>query len=134
MMHEDIKYRPPSPTMATYINLISGIFAGHFTTETFREGVRRCFISVGLAPYNADGDYLQYVSHANAYAKAKAFRGKVGIARKTEISAIDLLADDIHYGLDENDGQSADEGEDMEFADDMGDDAAADTAAAELGF
>ena len=68
---EVVKYRPPSPTMATYINLISGIFAGHFTTETFREGVRRCFISVGLAPYNADGDYLQYVSHANAYATVK---------------------------------------------------------------
>jgi len=112
---KSVKYAPPAPTMSTYLNLISDVFANHLRTDKLAEGIRRCFISVGLAPYNANGDYLKYVSHANALAKAKSFRGRIGVVNKMELSALDLTSD-IFFGVDnENDGQlDAVDGEDEE--------------------
>ena len=83
------------PTLSSFISLISGIFATHFTSEEYMAGVRRCFVSVGLAPKNGMGAYVSYESHARSLKTVKQFRGRcVAAGDEThEISAVELLAD-----------------------------------------
>ena len=89
------EYRPPVPTLSSFISLISGIFATHFTSEEYMAGVRRCFVSVGLAPKNGMGAYVSYESHARSLKTVKQFRGRcVAAGDEThEIPAVELLAD-----------------------------------------
>lgn len=68
--HPRPKYLPPTPTMPSFISLMSGIFAERFSTEEFKDGVRRTFQAVGLAPYNSEGHYYVYESHTVAPAPA----------------------------------------------------------------
>ena len=88
--------------------------------------LRRCFVSVGLAPRNSKGEYEPYESHAAATARMKSFRGRV-IVDKQNISSVNLLAADVFYNWDERDGQDE---EAEAIVDGSGEDAAADAAAA----
>ena len=66
-------------------------------------GVRRCFVSVGLAP-NSSGNYVKYESHARGKSNAKLFRGV--LVTKTSLEGIALLEDfafDEAFGQDDND-------------------------------
>ena len=84
------KYDPPAPTVASFISLMSGIFAGRFSSEEFKDGVRRTFQAVGLAPYNAEGDYYVYDSHNCTRARLpRTFRGVV----HKDLEALELLND-----------------------------------------
>ena len=121
-----VPYRPPAPRLAAFLSLISRIFVERFETDEFVRSLRRCFVSVGLAPRNSKGEYEQYESHAAATARMKSFRGRV-IVDKQNISSVNLLADDVFYNWDERDGQDE---EAEAIVDGPGEDAAADAAAA----
>jgi len=101
---EKVPFRPPAPTIATFLNLVGNVFSGPFAAADFMAGVRRCFVSVGLAPSNERGDYVQYTSHDSALTKAKRFCGNVS---SSQLSVVDMLADDVFGPAydDENDGQ-----------------------------
>ena len=104
-------YKPPTPTVASFINLISNIFSDHFTSEDFQDGVRRCFVSVGLAPFNAEGAYYKYTSHEAAQSFVKNFAGHM-LSRTNELPAIELLTDiDIVDVDDDDDDGFVDNGE-----------------------
>ena len=95
--------------------LISQIFADRFAQDDFIGAVARCFVSVGLAPCDANGNYVRYVSHKSGISKAKAFRG----VALEELSGAALLSD-VAFLLDENDGQDDDvdrDGEDISDGD-----------------
>ena len=63
-------FRPPPSTMAGGLSLISSIFATRFKDDDYiMAGLRRCFVSVGLAP-GADGTYAVYTTHDRAKTKA----------------------------------------------------------------
>ena len=84
------KYLPPTPTMPSFISLMSGIFAERFSTEEFKDGVRRTFQAVGLALYNSEGHYYVYESHSCT--RARLPRTYRGIVHK-DMEALDLLND-----------------------------------------
>jgi hypothetical protein len=121
-----VPYRPPAPSLASFLSLISRIFVERFATDEFVRSLRRCFVSVGLAPCNSKGEYEPYESHAAATARMKSFRGRV-IVDVQNISLVNLLANDVFYNWDERDGQDEDA---EETVDGPGEDAAADAAAA----
>jgi hypothetical protein len=86
------EYRPPAPTQGAYIELVSQIFSESFTSDSFANSVKRCFVSVGLAPLcesvNAGYGYIKYTTHDAAFARVKNFRGRINSANLTELSAI----------------------------------------------
>lgn len=92
-------YRPPAPTVPSFISLVSNIFSEQFRAKDYMEGVRRCFVSVGLAPKNGMGAYVSYQSHSRGIKSVKEFRGRrVTVGDFDELSAVELLAD-IKYEL-----------------------------------
>ena len=63
-------FRPPPSTMAGGLSLISSIFATRFKDDDYMmAGLRRCFVSVGLAP-GADRTYAVYTTHDRTKTKA----------------------------------------------------------------
>lgn len=84
-------FRPPASTMAAGLSLISRIFKTRFTEDDYMAGVRRCFVSVGLAP-GSDGTYIVYTSHERARTRAKAFRATES---KVEVNGSALFDDFI---------------------------------------
>jgi hypothetical protein len=43
--------------MAQGITIVSEAFSGPFQTPEFQESIRKCFVSVGLAPCTEAGSY-----------------------------------------------------------------------------
>ena len=85
-------YLPPPSTMARGIALISSIFKGRFTEEDYMQGIRRCFVAVGLAP-KSDGSFVVYTDHKRGQARASAFRG---VSSVKDMPGAPLL-DDVEF-------------------------------------
>ena len=78
--------------MARGIALISSIFKGRFTEEDYMQGIRRCFVAVGLAP-KSDGSFVVYTDHKRGQARASAFRG---VSSVKDMPGAPLL-DDVEF-------------------------------------
>ena len=68
------KYEPPKPTLADGIRLVSSIIAGFNESESFKAGLQRCFVNVGLTPEKKSGAYLIYVSHDSIRTRTRALQ------------------------------------------------------------
>jgi hypothetical protein len=90
-------FLPPAPSQGAGISLISNVFDTCFKEEEYMDGVRRCFVQVGLAP-GSDGKYATYDSHERGRSCAKAFRDVVS---KTKLESSALLQDFFFGGIDE---------------------------------
>lgn len=89
-------YLPPPATMAGAISLISGVFSEKFTEEVYMQGLRRCFVAVGLAP-RSDRCYVVYSDHKRGLARAASLRGRCS---KRVLPGAQIL-DDVDFSIDE---------------------------------
>ena len=51
---------PHKPVLMDGLNMLQSVCRNEFTTKQFREGIKRTFVKVGLAPFNDRGDYVNY--------------------------------------------------------------------------
>lgn len=102
-------FDPPSPTMGEGISLVSDIYATHFSTREFMAGVRRCFVSVGLAADN-DGLFVKYVSHTQGKVRADAFRNVIAGTASLSDNVTELEGAALFEDFEFENGYAPDEG------------------------
>lgn len=90
-------YNPPPTTMAGGISLIGSVFTGRFAEESFMQGVRRCFVAVGLAP-QSNGSFVVYTDHKRGLARAASLRSCAGSTKELRGAA---LLDDVEFDIDQ---------------------------------
>ena len=101
-------FKPPKPTMADGINTLVTVLDTTLKTTNFLDGMRRCFIDVGLLPFKDDGSlrtYISYVEHKRGSMNSALFPTAVntcaelieaqdGLRVETRIEAMDEIHDD----------------------------------------
>jgi hypothetical protein len=57
------EFNPPKPTIYDGLRTLFKTLTVRFTTPSFRAGLARTFVYVGLAPADAEGRYVNYTRH-----------------------------------------------------------------------
>jgi len=126
-------YKPPMPTLEDGLRTLFATLNERFTTPEFRDGLRRTFQHVGLAPVDDLGAYVNYTMHVERsnVRKTKQARALIMAEDPEEKDETFLAADLLPEGCIEDieekfEDESGDEDEDAVVVEDSDSDSASD--------